>query len=414
MRPIESGTMKRNVVTQVLALGVTQTLAWAASTYLIAILARPIADELGLQVSTVYGAFSVALIVMAIAAPAAGRMIDRHGGRGVLALSNVVLACGLVMLGAAPNPTVLYIAWCVLGVGMALGLYDAAFATLVKLHAGEARAPITGITLIAGFASTVGWPVTAFIAEQYGWRASCFAWAASQIIIALPLNLLFIPAARRASGLPETAVQQDEQHDDAPHRTRADYRRAFFLVALFGGTTAFVTSAMAAHLPGLLLAVGTGKVAAVAAAALLGPAQVAARFLEFLASRRFRFHPLLTARLATVAHPIGGVVLGIAGGPAYVASAFAVLHGAGNGMITIAKGTLPLAIFGAAGYGERQGLLNILGRGMQAVAPFAFGVVLDRFGATSALALSVTLSLIALAALLALRTTPSSRADPTR
>jgi MFS family permease len=299
--------MKRNgVLSQVLALGVTQTLAWAASTYLIAILARPIADELGLQTSTVYGAFSVALIVMAITAPTAGRMIDARGGRGVLALSNLVLACGLILLGAAPNAIVLYIAWCVLGFGMAVGLYDAAFATLVKLHAGAARGPITGITLIAGFASTVGWPVTAFIAEQYGWRASCFAWAAAQIVIALPLNLLFIPRAKRPSADSEAAGQPDQAPDDRPQRTRADYRRAFFLVALFGGATAFVTSAMAAHLPGLLLAAGTGKVAAVAAAALLGPAQVAARFLEFLASRRFRFHPLLTARLATVAHPIGG------------------------------------------------------------------------------------------------------------
>lgn len=394
--------MKRqNVSGQVLALGFTQTIAWAASTYLIAILARPIADELGLASSTVYGAFSVALIVMAVAAPAAGRMIDRRGGRGVLALSNLVLACGLVMLGAASGPVMLYAAWCVLGFGMALGLYDAAFATLVKLHAGEARAPITGITLIAGFASTVGWPVTAYIAEQYGWRASCFAWAAAQIFLALPLNLLFIPAAHRAQSsshdTPEAPVE------DAAAARDASYRRAFALVALFGGATAFVTSAMAAHLPGLLLAVGTGKVAAVAAAALLGPAQVAARLLEFLASRRFRFHPLLTARLATSAHPIAGVLLATTGGPAYVASAFAVLHGAGNGMITIAKGTLPLAIFGAAGYGERQGLLNILGRGMQALAPFAFGLVLDQLGARAALTLSIVLSLVALGALLALR-----------
>ena len=396
------------MLVQVLALGFTQTIAWAASTYLIAILAQPIAVELGLATSTVYGAFSVALIVMGITGPAAGRLIDRHGGRGVLAVSNLVLAGGLVMLGTATSPVALYAAWCVLGAGMAIGLYDAAFAALVRLHASEARAPITGITLIAGFASTVGWPVTAFLAEHYGWRASCFAWAAALVFVALPLNLLCIPAVKRAGKRSSHDTPHEEGELRERHPRPPDYRRSFFLVALFGGATAFVTSAMAAHLPGLLLAVGTGTVAAVAAAAMLGPAQVAARLVEFLATRRFHFHPLLTARIATATHPVGGVMLMLLGGPAYAAAAFAVLHGAGNGMITIAKGTLPLAIFGAAGYGERQGLLNILGRGMQAVAPFAFGLVLDRYGASAALTLSVVLSLIALAALLALRPERSS------
>jgi hypothetical protein len=164
---------------------------------------------------------------------------------------------------------------------------------------------------------------------------------------------------------------------------------------------------MAAHLPGLLLAVGTTALAALTASALLGPAQVAARLGEFLAARRFRFHPLLTARLATACHPAAGIVLAIFGGPAHVASLFSVLHGAGNGMITIAKGTLPLAIFGPIGYGQRQGLLSILGRGMQSIAPFTFGVVVESYGPRLALGLSVALSLIALMALMGLR--PSER-----
>jgi MFS family permease len=160
---------------QVLALGTTQTIAWASSTYLPAILATPIASELGLARSTVFAAFSVSLVVMALAGPAVGRAIDLRGGRNMLVASSLVLALGLAMLGCASGASLLFAAWCVLGLGMAMGLYDAAFATLVRLHGGAAREPITGITLIAGFASTVGWPLTAFIAERYGWRASCFA-----------------------------------------------------------------------------------------------------------------------------------------------------------------------------------------------------------------------------------------------
>jgi MFS family permease len=389
------------LLSQVVALGITQTIAWAASTYLIAILAAPISRDLGIATSTAFGAFSVALVVMGLAGPGAGRAIDRWGGRGVLALSNFVLAAGLVLLGTASSTTTLFVSWSVLGLGMALGLYEAAFAALVRLHGTRSRGPITGITLIAGFASTVGWPATAFLAEHFGWRMTCFAWAASLILIALPLNLAFIPrvgrhhAAAEETGNPEAAP--------AAKRTWRNYWRPFYLLALFGAMTSYVTSAMAAHLPGLLLAAGTTALAALTASALLGPAQVASRLIEFLAARRFKFHPLLTARIATAFHPVGAAVLALFGGPAQVASLFALLHGAGNGMITIAKGTLPLAIFGPVGYGHRQGLLSMLGRGMQAIAPYTFGVVLEANGPRAALALSFGLSLIALAALIALR-----------
>jgi MFS family permease len=397
------------LLSQVLALGFTQTIAWAASTYLIAILAAPIARDLDLATSSVFGAFSVALVVMGLAGPAAGRAIDRLGGRGVLAVSDLVLALGLVVLGFASNAATLFGAWCVLGLGMALGLYDAAFATLVRIHGAQARSPITGITLIAGFASTVGWPVTALITEHYGWRASCFAWAAILVFVCLPINLACIPkATARAKDATPTPAEEAAAAAASSPRARSDYRRAFALLVIFGATTAFVTSAMAAHLPGLLLAVGTTAVAALAASALLGPAQVAARLLEFLAARRFRFHPLLTARIATAFHPMAGTLLALGGGPAAVASLFSVLHGAGNGMITIAKGTLPLAIFGAVGYGHRQGLLSMLGRAMQAIAPFTFGLVLELHGPRIALGLSVALSVIALLALVALRQSDSA------
>jgi MFS family permease len=390
------------LLSQVLALGTTQTIAWASSTYLIAILAAPIARDLGVAVSTAFGAFSVALVVMGLAGPAAGRAIDRWGGRGVLVVSNVVLACGLVLLGAAWNATVLFAAWCVLGFGMALGLYEAAFATLVRLHGTNARGPITGITLIAGFASTVGWPVTTLLAEYFGWRAACYAWAATHVFIALPMNVLLIPRpARSASGVDS---EHGKTEDSAPPSTRTwrNYWRPFYLLAIFGATTSFVTSAMAAHLPGLLLAVGTTSIAALTASALLGPAQVVSRLTEFLAARRFKFHPLLTARIATAFHPVGGTMLAFVGGPASIASLFAVLHGAGNGMITIAKGTLPLAIFGPVGYGHRQGLLSMMGRVMQAIAPYTFGLVMETQGPRLALSVSVGLSLVALGALLAL------------
>jgi predicted MFS family arabinose efflux permease len=397
---------------QVFALGTTQTIAWASSTYLPAILATPIAKDLGLPRSSVFAAFSLSLVVMALAGPVVGRAIDRHGGRGMLVASSLVLASGLAMLGCASGARLLFSAWCVLGLGMAMGLYDAAFATLVRLHGGAARGPITGITLIAGFASTVGWPLTAFIAERYGWRASCFAWAGLHMVVAIPINLFWIRASKDEAVRPTQSVPVQFA---APKPNAGDVaqpageRRAFLLLAVFFAATAFVTSAMAAHLPGLLLAAGASALAALTAATLLGPAQVAARLIEFFAAKRYRYHPLLTALLATALHPVGALVLGIFGGLPLAAAGFALFHGAGNGMITIAKGVLPLAVFGPLGYGLRQGLLSALARTMQAVAPFAFGLVLDSYGDRVAVALSGALSLVALGALLAMRVQDQSK-----
>ncbi len=387
---------------QVIALGLTQTIAWASSTYLPAILAGPIAADLGVAKSTVFGAFSLSLLIMALAGPAVGRAIDKHGGRRVLAISNLVLAGGLILLGVTTHVALLMIAWCVLGAGMALGLYDAAFATLVGLHGKHARAPITGITLIAGFASTVGWPLSAYLLAHYGWRACCLTWAASHILLALPINLLCIPKGDRFST--DHVGKEAGVAVDAVARTSAQSpQRISLLLAMFFATTAFVTSAMAAHLPGLLVATGVTSAIAVTAGALLGPAQVAARIAEFGIAHRFAIHPLIMARVATALHPAGVALIAIFFGIPMGAFGFAVLHGAGNGMITIAKGTLPLALFGPTGYGERTGLLSIAARGMQALAPFAFGLVLDTWGARGALTLSATLSLIALVTLLALR-----------
>ena len=391
--------------TPVVALGFTQTLAWASSTYLIAILARPIAADLDCSEATVFAAFSVALLVMGLAGPSVGRYIDRQEGRGALALSNVVLAAGLALLGTASSMPVLFAAWVVLGIGMAMGLYDAAFAALVRVYETRSRGPITGVTLIAGFASTVGWPLTAFVADQHGWRAACFGWAALHVGLALPINLLFIPRRRRSGETERVAapVRRDERRTAADALAQRDAARSFVLVAAFASMAAFVTSAMAAHLPGLLLATGASSVSALAAAALVGPAQVAARLIEFVAAQRLRFHPLITARIAVALHPLGAVLLLALGAPAFAASAFALLHGAGNGMTTIARGTLPLALFGAEGYGQRQGVIGVSARTMQALAPYAFGVVLERYGAIAALATTIGCSLTALGMLLAIR-----------
>jgi len=381
--------MKRSRVAVVAMLGSTQTLAWASSYYLPAILGAPIAAALGLPVSVFFAIFSASLLLGAAISPWVGRLIDHHGGRAVLAASNVVLAAGLAALGLAQGIVSLTIAWLILGVGMATGLYDPAFATLTRLYGRDARAAITGITLIAGFASTVGWPASAWFEHALGWRDACLIWSGLNLLVAMPLNWLVIPP-------PPPLLSLGQGADDAI--AAEPPRGAMPILAFYFCATAFVTGAMAAHLPRFLESAGASEAAAIAAGALVGPAQVAARLVEFGLLRAI--HPVWSARIAAVMHPLGAAVLG-ALGPAGVAL-FALLHGAGNGMITIARGTLPLAIFGPAGYGLRTGILAAPSRVTLSAAPFAFGVLLDWIG-TSAVLVSAGLSLAAFASLWLLR-----------
>jgi hypothetical protein len=342
--------VRRSII--VAALGTAQTLAWGSSYYLPAILADPIAEGLGLSRTTVFGLFSGALLLSAVLSPSVGRAIDNRG--------------------------------------------DPAFATLTGLYGRAARGPITGITLIAGFASTVGWPLSAFLDAQFGWRAACLIWAALHIVIGLPLNRLLIPRAPP----PVRASEAEGEVSPAP-------RGAMAILAFVFAATWFVTGAMAAHLPRLLEIAGASTTAAIAAAALVGPAQVAARLVEFGALRMV--HPLVSARLAALLHPIGAAILAVVGPGAI--TAFAVLHGAGNGLLTIAKGTVPLAIFGPVGYGLRSGILGAPARATQAASPLLFGLLMDRMG-VGVLAISAGLSLSALVALMLLKTRPAAAPVP--
>ncbi len=409
MRPKEPRSaiiIDRRVVT-VVTLGTTQTLAWASSYYLPAMLAASMARDLGVSIQTVFAAFSAALVLAALLGPLAGRCIDNYGGRPVLMATNLIFAAGLAGLASAQEMIGFFAAWLLIGAGMGAGLYEAAFSTVVRLYGRNARNSITGITLFAGFASTVGWPLSAWIELEYGWRAACLAWAALHLFAGLPLNAS-LPRNTVETGIDDSPAtpggMNGAHHNDMRPKAAlspndgppgSPGRQASILLATVFAITWFTSTAMASHLPQLLQASGLTLAAAVAISALVGPAQVIARLMEFSLLRRV--HPLLSAQLAALAHPVGAVCLLVFGGPAAIV--FTMLHGAGNGILTIAKGTLPLIIFGPQGYGLRQGLLMVPARIAQAASPFLFGVLIDKWG-TSSLWVSGALGLIACAALL--------------
>ncbi|WP_160123275.1 MFS transporter [Rhodovarius lipocyclicus] len=372
----------------VLALGLGQTMAWGGSYYIPAILAAPMARDLGVATPVVFGVFSAALLLAALVGPAAGRAIDRQGGQGVLVASNLVLALGLGLLGFAQGLASLVLAWGVMGLGMGMGLYESAFASLARLFGKGARGPITGITLMAGFASTIAWPLTTWLEAGYGWRGACLAWAVAMLVLGPLLNGVL---------LPRPAAPAEAKPGAAPAASEAPPPGALVmgLLAFVFAVSGFGASALAAHLPGVLAAAGATPAAVVAAAALLGPAQVAARLLEFGLLRRL--DPVLNAMVANTLPALGAALLLGLGAPGAIA--YAMLHGAGNGLLTIARGTLPLALFGPVGYGSRAGWLAIATRFAGAAAPLLFGLAVEGWGAwalviTSALYLGAAVALI--------------------
>lgn len=387
------------------SLGVAQTLAWASSYYLPAMLATSMARDLGISAPTVFLGFSLALVVSAVLGPLAGKLIDRHGGRPVLVANSFVFAAGLAGLAFAQGPVGMFVAWAILGVAMAAGLYEAAFAALVHLYGKDARGAITGITLFAGFASTVGWPLSAWLELEWGWRTACLVWAGLHLVVALPLNAMLplSPASSVSVSAERVHVPVHEAADNAASIPAAQNpTRTALLLAFVFAVTWFISTAMAAHLPRLLQIQGVPLATALVFAGLVGPAQVAGRLLEYGLLRNV--HPLASARVAGAMHTLGAMIFLAVGVPA--GAVFTVLHGAGNGVLTIAKGTLPLVLFGVKNYGARQGLLMVPARFVQALSPWLFGLALDRFGG-GALWFSAALGALAFAALMALR-------DPSR
>ena len=365
----------------VLALGTAQTLAWASSYYLPAMLAAPMARGLGFAPSTLYAALSMALLIGAAISPWAGRRVDSKGGRQVLLLSNALFVAGLLALAGAQGLVSMLLAWVLLGLGMGCGLYDTAFATLVHLYGKGARQPISGITLLAGFASTVGWPLSALMEAQGGWRIACVGWALLILLLAAPLNAM-LPRRPTAAAEAATEVSADagaaaDARAAAGSSAPAASPGLMPLMALIFCCMGFVSSSISTHLPAILQAGGLGLAAAVSLAALAGPAQVAGRVLELGVLHRYA--PIVTARVAAAGHPLGALVLLLAGPP--LALVFVLVHGLGNGIITIVRGALPLAVFGAPGYGARQGWLNLPSRVVGALSPWFFGVLLQHYGA---------------------------------
>jgi len=376
-------------------LGVTQILSWGTIFYTPVLIIPLVAADRGWSMSFAMGGFSVGLLVAGLTAPYVGRSIDRFGGHVVMTIGSLIGALGLFLIVRAANPIAYIVVWCVLGVAMAANLYDAAFSSLGRIFGAAARRPITALTLIAGFASTVSWPATHFLLEGVGWHGTYLVYAALLAGVSAPLHALALPRNRAEI---EAAPRPDAP---APARVLPPYGLAFVLVAAAFASYAFVPSAMSAHLLAIFGRSGIDSGTVVWIGALFGPAQVGARMIEFAFGRDI--HPLYVVRFALTALIAAFAILAVFGISTVTAAAFALMFGGANGLVTITRGAVPLALFGASGYGRLMGRLAGPWLLMQAAAPLVMAFVVDRASDPAALALAAGFAAVALTCFIVIR-----------
>jgi MFS family permease len=376
-------------------LGVTQILSWGTIFYTPVLIVPLIAAERGWSISFAMGGFSVGLLVAGLVAPHVGHAIDRFGGHVVMAIGSLIGALGLFLIVYATIPIAYYAVWMVLGVAMAANLYDAAFATLGRIFGLGARRPITALTLAGGFASTVSWPVTHLLIERVGWSGTYFVYAALLAGIAAPLHALALPRSRY-----EASPPVDEGRKE-PAKILPPRGWPFILVASAFAIYAFVPSGLSAHLLAIFARAGIDAGTVVWIGALFGPAQVGSRLIEFTFGRNL--HPLWVVRFALSTLLCAFVMLAVLGVSAGTAAVFALMFGGANGLVTITRGAVPLALFGASGYGHLMGRLAGPFLLVQSAAPFVMAFVIEHASDPAALALTAGFASVALICFIAIR-----------
>jgi MFS family permease len=376
-------------------LGVTQILSWGTIFYTPVLIVPLIAAERRWSISFAMGGFSVGLLVAGLVAPYVGRSIDRFGGHVVMTIGSLIGALGLFLIVRAATPFTYYAVWMVLGVAMAANLYDSAFATLGRIFGLGARRPITALTLAGGFASTVSWPVTHLLIERVGWSGTYLVYAALLACVAAPLHALALPRSRFEADVPA----QNSQHE--PVKILPPHGLTFILVASAFASYAFVPSGLSAHLLAIFERTGIEAGTVVWIGALFGPAQVGARLIEFSFGRNL--HPLWVVRFALSTLLGAFVMLALLGVSTGTAAIFALMFGGANGLVTITRGAVPLALFGASGYGRLMGRLAGPFLLVQSAAPLVMAYVIEHTSDPAALALAACFASIALICFVVIR-----------
>jgi len=359
------------------ALGITQITAWGTSYYCLGVLAKPIAASTGWATSTIFLGFSIALVVMGVISTTVGRLIDRIGARTVMSIGTVIVSVGLLGLSQVHDVASYYVAWAVIGVGMRCCLYDAAFAALVQVVPSRGRLAISYLTLYGAYASTVFWVIGHYLNEAHGWRGTLMIFAAVNLVVCLPLN--WFGLSWRETAMPAaTATREPQRTVEGPVLQGSRRTVGIALFALIMSLNGFVFGVVSLQLVPLLEAAGLAGAVAVWVASLKGHGQFAGRVVEIFFGKNLR--AMTVARIAIGVLPAALVLLMLAEGQFWLLVAFTLMLGASQGVVTIVRGAVPLALFGTEGYGAVLGLIATPILLVNAFSPTVFALIVDQVG----------------------------------
>ncbi|MGO4170720.1 MFS transporter [Bosea sp. TAF32] len=386
----------------ILALGITQVFGYGALYYAFTVLAPRITASFGWAPEWTYGGLAAGLFLGGAVAPVTGSLIDRYGTRLVMTVGSALAGLALLALAEARGIVSYVLAMVALQAVTTAVFYDAAFAALTQARGSQARRAISQLTLIGGFASTLFWPLTSSLLAILDWRGVYRLYGLAQILVCMPLHLVFLPGRVKRPLLAPAAhaAATAPQEPEAAYLTGDARRRAFLLLALTFSLQGFVVSAMAVHMLALLQGFGLSAAVAVGLGAMLGPSQVAGRLAEMLFGRALS--PVTTAWVSAWLMPLGLGLLLVGGSLPVVAGLFAIAFGISMGLSSIVRGTVPLQLFGPVGFGATMGKLSAPGLVIKAAAPLVFAVSLQRGGVTVSTLLLIAFSALAATALVLL------------
>lgn len=378
-------------------LALTRIIGWGSIYYSPSVLAGYLASELGLGPAVTFGGITILLVTGALIAPMLGRHLDRRGTRSAMALGAVISGLGLALLALAQGPVSYLSTWLVIGVGHVMQLANTGNVTVAQLVGERTRRVIGLMMLVTGLASSVFWPLTAWLSADYGWRACLIVFAAIQFVVVLPIHLA-IPAYRvRPVADPGPSAAPAEEQGRVPAGER---RMMFWLLALSFSASGLVSWGLPLHIIGLMQGAGIAGASAVAIASLSGPATLVARAVDALAGERFPVERVALAGLAL--GPSACLLMALAPGSSVIAMTFVMLFSAAMGVIAVARATLPLALFGRSGFGVMLGRLTVPQNLTFAAAPLLFALMVERLGASGTLIVSAGIQSVALLAMIML------------
>lgn len=376
---------------------VTRIIGWGTTFYALAVLARDIQRDLRLDATLVFGGVTLLLLTGAALGPAVGKRLDIHGTRGAMCIGALFCAGGLVLLAMAQGPVSYLSSWVVIGIGHAFSLANVGSVTVAQLMGERTRRVIGLMMLATGLSSTVFWPLTALLTAAYGWRATVLVFAALQIVIVLPIYAM-VP--RKSKPATQPNPMKLESKAEGGRLAPAQRRAAFCLVAAIFSASGLISWGLPLHLIDLLRNGGMGQAEAVGLAALSGPATLLARLVDATVGDRFPVEK--TALVGLLLGPLSLLLLIIAPGLPLAAAAFVICFSAAMGVISVARATLPLALFGRSGFGGLMGRLTVPQNLAFAAAPLLFAAMIAQFGRDWALVASAGIQLVAVVAMLAL------------